>query len=397
MTLKRKLTWVLLLVVSVILTACGGSDEPSSSNNSEETSGETIKIGAIWDVTGGASSMGVPERNAFNLLVEQTNEEGGINGKKLEVIEADNQSDETKALTEAKRMINQENVLAIVGASQSTTSLAIVPVAQQAGVPYIANGSARKIIDGNEWVFTTPPSDEALIRSLLVNMQEKGIKKIAMLRVNNDFGMSGEAAFKKLAPEYGLELLGIEQFNADIKDAKVQINNVMKDEPEALIVWGLVPATATVARDLNDLGHKDKIEMYAASGAVSQQLVELAGSASEGIIMPTYKLLVADSLDDSDSQAKLVKEFKAAYEAKYDDKLSQFPSNAADAFILLKNAIEQAGENLDRQTIRDNLEATTGLMGQIGEYNMTPEDHNGLDGSGLITVQIKNGEFVLYE
>lgn len=395
MILKRKFTWMLLMVVmSAVLVACGNADDSSSGDGVSE---DTIKIGAIWDVTGGASSMGVPERNAFNLLVEQANEAGGINGKKIEVIEADNQSDETKSLTEAKRMINQENVVAIVGGSQSTTSLAIVPVAQQSGVPYIANGSARSIINGNEWVFITPPSDEALMRPLVENIKEKGIKKIAMIRVNNDFGMSGQKALEKLSAENGLEIVGIEQFNADVKDAKVQINNVMKNEPEALIVWALVPATATVARDLTDLSYKEKVEMYAASGAVSEQLMELAGDAAENVILPTYKLLVADSLSDDDVQAKLVKDFKAAYQAKYNDKLSQFPSNAADAFILLENAIKQAGDTVNRQTIRDNLEKTTGVIGQIGEYNLTAEDHNGLDGSGLVTVQVQQGKFELYE
>lgn len=397
MKFGKSLSFILVLALMVILAACGDSTEDTAKSEASSKGEETIKIGAIWDVTGGASTMGVPERNAFNLLVEQTNEAGGINGKKIEVIEADNQSDETKALTEAKRMINQENVLAIVGASQSTTSLAIVPAVQQGKVPYISNGSARKIINGNEWVFLTPPSDEALVRSLVTNMEKNGVKKVGMIRVNNDFGKSGEDALKKLAPDFGLEVVGVEQINADVKDAKVQLNKVMSNNPEALLIWGIVPATATVVRDFNDLGFKGKVSVYGASGAVSQQFIELAGAAAEDVILPTYKLLVADSLSDSDPQAALVKEFKAAYEAKYDDKLSQFPSNAADAFILLKNALEKAGDNLTREAIRDQLEATTGVMGHIGEYNMTKEDHNGLDGTGLVTVQVKDGQFVLFE
>ena len=181
--MKKNWVYVIVLALMLVLTACGDESGSSSSGGSD---GDTIKIGTIWDVTGGGSALGVPERNGFNLLVKQLNENGGINGKKLEVIEADNQSDETKSLTEAKRLINQENVLAIVGGSQSTTSLAIVPAVQEAKVPYIANGSARSIINGNEWVFLTPPSDEALIRRLLTAMQDKGTKKVAMLRVNND-------------------------------------------------------------------------------------------------------------------------------------------------------------------------------------------------------------------
>ncbi|MCM3568100.1 ABC transporter substrate-binding protein [Neobacillus mesonae] len=386
---------ILIVALGLVLAGCSSSSS-TSSTSSDSNSDKTIRIGAIWDVTGAGSALGVPERNALRMLVEKTNENGGINGKKVELIESDNQSNETKALTDAKRMISQEKVVAIIGGAQSTTSLSMVPTIESEGVPYISNGSNRGIINGKKWAFLTPPSDEVLITTILKDAQKNGIKKMAMIRVNNDFGKSGEEAFKKNASKYGLEVTGVEQFNADAKDVKVQLNKLITDKPDALIVWSVVPGSAAVAKDFFELGYSDKLKLYASSGTVSQKFIELAGKGSEGVIMPTYKLLVADQLSKDDPQYKIVTEFKEAYEAKYDDELSQFPSNAADAWYLLEDAIKRAGDNVSRKTIRDNLESTKGLVGQIGEYQMTPDDHNGLDGSGLILVKVENGKFVPY-
>jgi branched-chain amino acid transport system substrate-binding protein len=398
MTGKKFNLFCLSIVMTLGMTAAGCSSSttsgPAKDNNSTSSSNGAIRVGLIMDVTGGGSALGVPERNAVKMLVDQTNASGGINGKKIELIEADNQSNETKALTEAKRLINEEKVDAIIGGAQSTTSLAMVPAIEAAGVPYISNGSNEKIIKDKKWSFRTPPSDNILVRNVLKDAKAKGIKKIALLRVNNDYGKSGETAFKSNAAEFGIQITGVEQFNADDKDIKVQLTKLLSSKPDALAIWAVPPGSAVAAKDFNELGLTGKIKLYGSSATSSQKFIDLAGPGSEGIVFPTYKFVVSDQLSKNDPQYDVVNKFKENYEAQYKE-VSQFSSNAADAWYLLADAIKNAGKNVTRQTIRDNLETAKGVMGQIGEYNMKPDDHNGLDGSGLVMVSIQNGKFVL--
>jgi len=383
---------VTIFTLMIALAGCGPSESKDAALSASND--DTILIGSIWDVTGNGSSIGVPERNALQLLVEETNANGGINGKMIKLIEADNQSDETKALTEAKRILNQENVLAIVGGVQSTTSLAMIPTIEEEGVPYISNGSVQSIIEGRHWTFRTPPPDSLLTATVLEDMQEKGYKKLAILRVNNDYGKAGETAFKSNAPEFGVEVTGVEQFNADDKDVKIELSKLMETNPDALVVWALAPGAAVATKGYYELGYTDKAQLYVSSANASPTYIELAGPGSAGVLMPSYKYQIIDQLSEDDPQYEIITTFKEKYEEKYG--VSQYAvSNAADAWYLLEDAIRRAGDNVTRETIRDNLESTEGLMGQIGEYNMSPDNHNGLDSSGLVIIKVENEGFIL--
>lgn len=387
----RKFTSLILtglLFISIMLTGCAGASKTSSKKENN-----TIKIGLIFDVTGGGSALGIPERNAIRLLVDETNTKGGINGKKIELVESDNQSNETKALTEAKRMVN-EDVMAIIGGAQSTTSLSMVPTIEQAGVPYISNGSVMAIIKEKKWIFKTPPADKVLTKLLLQDAKEKGFKKIALLRVNNDYGKSGEATLIENAKNIGMEVVGVEQFNADATDVKVQLTNLMKKNPDAVVTWAIPPGSAVAARDYYELGYTKQAQFYTSSATANPTFIKLAGDGAEGVRFPGYKYQVIDEIPKTDPQYKVINDFKTKYEEKY--KSADYAvSNAADAWYLLANAIQKSGDKVTKESIRTQLENTKGLVGQIGEYNMSKDDHNGLDGSGLVMMEVKDGKFVL--
>lgn len=372
-----------------MLTGCAGASKQSSTEASK-----TIKVGVILDVTGGGSSLGIPERNAIRLLVDETNAKGGINGKKIELVESDDQTNETKALTEAKRMVNDEKVTAIIGGSQSTTSLAMVPTIEQAGVPYISNGSVMSIIQGKKWIFKTPAGDELLTKLLLQDAKKKGFKKIAMLKVNTDYGKSGETFLKENAGKLGMEVVGVEQFNSDATDVKVQLANLMKEHPDAVVTWGIPPGSAVAARDYYELGYTKQAQFYSSSATANPAFIKLAGDGAEGVRFPGYKYQVSDELPKTDPQYKVINDFKKKYEAKY--KSAEYAvSIAADAWYLLENAIKKSGNTVTKDSIRTNLENTKGLVGQIGEYNLSKDNHNGLDGTGLVMMEVKDGKFVL--
>jgi branched-chain amino acid transport system substrate-binding protein len=328
-------------------------------------------------------------------MVDATNASGGINGRQIELVIADDQTKEAKALSEVKRMIEDKDIMAIVGGASSPISLAMVPAIEEAGISYISFGGSSSIIADKKWAFKIPPQERFLVRTLLSDAQKKGIKKIGIIRVNNDYGKSGADTFVKEAPDFGIEITAVEQINPDDKDAKVQISKIMGAGVDALGLWTSTPSeSAVVAKGFYELGYAGKYPIYSGPAVSSSEFVKLEPNGSTGVIFPTYKFVVAEQLPQDDPQYEVVNEFLKLYSEKYTER-SQFPANGADAWNLLKDAITRAGDNVTRQTIRDNLESASGVVGQLGTYNMSPTDHNGLDESGFVNVRIDNGQFVL--
>lgn len=400
------------IALMLVVVGCGSSNNSSSSSPAASTPSSApassapaestpaantspIKIGVIISTTGASASIGTAELNGFQVMVDATNASGGINGRQIELVIADDQTKEAKALSEVKRMIEDKDVMAIVGGASSPISLAMVPTIEETGISYISFGGSSSIIADKKWSFKIPPQERFLVRTLLSDAQAKGIKKIGIIRVNNDYGKSGADTFVNEAPDFGIEITTVEQINPDDKDAKIQISKIMGAGVDALGLWTSTPSeSAVVAKGFYELGYAGKYPIYSGPAVSSSEFVKLEPNGSTGVIFPTYKFVVAEQLPTDDPQYEVVNEFLKLYSEKHTER-SQFPANGADAWNLLKDAIARAGDDVNRQAIRDNLETTAGVIGQLGTYNMTPTDHNGLDESGFVNVRIDNGQFVL--
>ena len=144
------------------------------------------KIGAIFSITGDASSLGMPEKQTAEMLMEQINAAGGINGHPLEIVIYDDKGDETEAVTMAKRLINNDKVSAIVGPSRSGTSLAIVDTVSKAEIPLVTCAASGKIVKDEtgktrKWVFMTPQSDVAAVQKIYEYFGKNKITQIAIM------------------------------------------------------------------------------------------------------------------------------------------------------------------------------------------------------------------------
>jgi branched-chain amino acid transport system substrate-binding protein len=176
-----------------------------------------------------------------------------------------------------------------------------------------------------------------------------------------------------------------------------QLTNIKKANPQAIVVWTIGPAGAIVAKNKAQLGIN--LPLFQCHGQPGPEYIQLAGKASEGDRMPATKLMAAAQLPDPDPQKKVILEFIKLYkdDYKYD---KQFPINthsgyAWDAINIVANAMKKAGT--DPKALRAAIEGTKGYVGVSGVYNLTPEDHNGLDVDSMVIVQVKDGKFVLAE
>lgn len=398
--MKKLVLGIFLLVSMMILAACGDSSDTSTEGkDTAGKGGDSVKIAGIFSSSGGAAPLGEPELETMKMLVEMKNEEGGINGKKIELITYDDKSDQNEAILAMKKAITQDKVDIVIGGTTSGNSLAMLPLAEQNKVPYISLAASKQIYmdekgKSREWVFKMPQDDRQAVERILQYLKNNNLKKVAWLNVANSYGTGGHDEFAALAKDYGVEPVLEDEFEASVKDAKPLLTRVKRAEPEAVIVWGTVQESAVVVKNIRELSFD--IPVLASHGVASNQFLDLAGDAANGVILPSGRLLVADSLDDSDAQKKLLKEYQELYSAKYNKPTSTFGAYAWDGFHIAVKAIEAKGN--DSVAIRDYIENEMGeYIGLTGVFNITKEDHMGLSTDSFAMVKIEDGKWVLEE
>ncbi len=163
-------------------------------------------------------------------------------------------------------------------------------------------------------------------------------------------------------------------------------------EIQAVVNWSIVPAQAIIAKNMRQAGWK--VPLFQSHGFGNIKYVEAAGAAAEGIIFPAGRLLIADSLPDSNPQKALLLKYKADYETKHKEAASTFGGHGFDAMSILAEAIKIGGN--DRDKVRAAIENLKGFAGTGGIFNYSAEDHNGLDIDSFVMLTVKDGKFVPY-
>lgn len=398
MTSRLGTVLVLGAVLAVLLMAgCPKPQEeelppPDLTPPVETPTGEPIKIGAIFAITGPASALGQPEANTAQMLQDQINAEGGINGRPLEIIIRDTKGDETEALAAVKELIDKENVLAIVGPSRSGTTMGIIETIEQAEVPLLSCAAARAITDPvKKWVFSTPQSDQDAVARIFEYLKGEGITKIAALTASSGFGDEGLKQMEAQAPGAGITIVAKEQFADDDTDMTAQLTKIKGTDAECIICWGIGPAPALIAKNMKQLGIE--IPLIMSHGVANRRFIEGAGDAANGVILPAGKLIVADQLPDDDPHKAQLLEYARQYQEKFGEPADTFGGHAWDAVMLVVNAL-RAGA-MDRAAIRDHIENTKDFKGIGGTFNFSPEAHYGLSPEAFVMVQIVDGDWKL--
>ena len=362
-----------------------------------EPLGEPIKIGAIFSVTGPAAPLGVPEKETVDLLVEKINSSGGVNGRPLEVIVKDDKSKPAETALAAKDLVETEQVVAIIGPSQSLCTMAIVPFCQEQEVPLVACAAAGPItnpVAERKWVFAVPQTDILAVAKIVEYLKANDIKKVATIYVSNKFGESGQAQLEKQLGDAGVELLASETFGGEDTDMTAQIREIKETSPEAVICWGRNPGPATVAKNMKALGLD--VPLLQSHGVANRKFIELAGDAANGVMLPAGRLIVVDEVADDDAQKEVLSSYADDFTAAYDKPADAFGGYAYDALTIVVQALERAGST-ERAALRDAIEDTKEYVGTAGVFSYSPEDHNGLTLDAFVWVKIVDGNWKLAE
>ncbi|MCA8906551.1 MAG: ABC transporter substrate-binding protein [Rhodospirillaceae bacterium] len=355
-----------------------------------------IRIGSVLSVTGPASFLGDPELKTLEMLVEELNANGGINGEEVVLIHYDDGGDANTARTLATRLVEDDEVVAVVGGSTTGVTLAVAPVFEENEIPFISMAGAVSIIDPvNPWVFKTPHTDRMACESIYTDLNARGLTSIGLISGQGGFGASMREQCIDVAPDYGITIVADETYGPRDSDMTPQLTSIAAtDGIQAIVNPGFGQGPAIVTRNYAQLGID--LPLYQSHGVASDAFIELAGDAANGVRLPGSATLVVDLLPDDDPQHDVVTAYRDAYVARYNEPVSTFGGYAYDAFWLMVNAIEAAGTT-DGEAVREAIENTTGWVGVTGIFNMTPEDHMGLDLSAFRMLEIVDGHWTLVE
>jgi branched-chain amino acid transport system substrate-binding protein len=355
---------------------------------------EPYKIGGLLETSGFIATLGNPGLEGARLAVEQVNAEGGIDGRPLELVNINTESDETKAVTGVKRLIEQEQVLAIVGAMSSGSSFSITDTVQRARVPVVANGASRGIVlpaDQKRWLFLVPLTDVLVQSRMLEHMKRQGITRIALLNSDVAFGTSGREQLERLAPGHGIRLVMQQTFGNTDQDMTPQLTRIRSSDAEATVIWATGPGLAIATKNHRQLGIKTPL--YVSHAGNDFNYLRLAGEAAQDVFLPSSKIYVAGSLPMGDPQRSAIERFVAAYEKKYGKTPATFAGNGYDSVMILAAALRKAGP--DREKIRDAIEGLKGHVGVTAVYSYAPTDHFGAHEDSVVMLRIKGGGFEL--
>lgn len=384
----------LAAALAVTLSGCSTPTDSVSGGSDEGATGEPVKIGAIVSLTGTYAGLGLPEKQAIELEVERINKAGGINNRMLEVVFEDDATDEAKAVAAASKLIEQEDVVAIIGATGTGQSMAIRSEIQRAGIPQVSMAGGTVITKQfDPLVFQTPWSNTLVAPFTLEKLKSEGITKIGLITDAGGFGKDGREVVLEQAEKLGIEVVSDQTFNPGDADMTAQLTKIKGSGAQAIVMWTAGKEAATVAKNARDLGID--LPLVGSHGNARKEFVEGAGDAAEGFRFAAGKLLVPSAYGEGSEAFKVATEFAERFEKATGEQPSTFAGHAYDALYLIVEAARRIEGDITPEALRDEIEATDGFVGIGGTFSFSATDHNGLKAEDLTMYTVTGGEWTL--
>jgi branched-chain amino acid transport system substrate-binding protein len=356
-----------------------------------------INVGVTLSATGPAASLGIPEKNTFEILPKT------IAGEKINWIILDDASDTTKAVTNTRKLIAEDKVDVVIGSTITPNSLAMIDVVADAETPMISMAASARIVDPTNpktrWVFKTPQNDALMADAIAIHMKASGVKTMGYIGFADAYGEAWLAEIKRSAQTAGIKIVAEEKYNRSDASVTGQVLKLVAANPDAILIGASGTPGATPQKELASRNYKGKI--YQTHGVANPDFLRVVGKDGNGTLLPIGPMLVFEQLPDTNPIKKVAGEYITQYEAKYGKgSRTTFGGHSYDAYLLLASAIPQAlkkakpGTKEFRAALRDALE-TANVVGTHGVFVMGPQEHNGLDNRARVMIRIDNGQWVL--
>lgn len=354
---------------------------------------EPIKIGAFLSVTGGASFLGEPQAKTLRLYVDKINAAGGVLGRKLQLVIYDSQGDARQAVTFVRRLIEDDKVDFLIGGSTTGETMAVAPMVEQAGIPFFSMAGASVVVEPvKKWIFKTAGSDRMAVERIYGDMVKRSFKNVGLIAGSGGFDQSCRLEAKNLASKFGITIVADETYAPTDTDVTPQLTRISSAKVDAILSCGFGAPTVITVRNYKQLALK--FPFYFTHGVGSQQFVDGASGAADGVRVPVSAVLVADELPASDVQRNVVQNYAKEYKAAFNERPAAFGGFAYDALQIILEAVKRAGST-DKQKVRDEIEKTNNFVGLNGIFNISATDHMGLKADAFRLTEIVRGEWKL--
>ena len=346
----KKLSVLLILVLFVSLAAgCGGS---TKAPDSKAAASETIKVGAIYPLSGAVASTGQNIKRGIDLAVEDINAKGGVLGKKIEIIYGDSQGDPKVGMTETERLITQMKVPILIGAYQSGVTEVVSQVAEKNRTPLLTAISTADVLTthGYNYFFRMAPTNMMYLRDMIQYVVDSNkqfgfsYKTVAIVADNTLLGQETAKWGKYWAEQKGLTVVKEILYTKDAADLTSEVLTLKALNPDVLVIDPYVSDAILLVKTMHEQGLKPKIIVAKATGIIDPNFLKNVKKQGDGI---------TTAVEWNKGMAK-GKEINAAFEKKYGIAMNGHSAEAYTAMWVIKTAIENAGE-LNRDKIRDAM------------------------------------------
>jgi branched-chain amino acid transport system substrate-binding protein len=380
--MRRFLPSMVCLLLAV--TACGGGGGSGGGGQSDP-----IKVGLIVSLTGNYTPLGSEDKKAVELAVEQVNAQGGLLGRKVELVSRDDKTAPDQAIV-AYNQIKGE-IDAVIGPVFSNAALAVEPLAQRDKMPYLSLAPAQEQVEPiKSHIFVTPALSSMYAERYLQYIQAQGIKTIAVAWDSKSaYSVSGHKSMVALAGKYGVTITVDEPYETTTSDFSPVFQHVRDSKAEALVFWGSGAPGVTAAKQYVSSGLKTPLFLTASQA--SKLWLEPMGSAAEGMTVQSAIGVVGDHLP-AGKQKQVIDQMATPYKQKHGYPPPQFAQDGYSASLLLFEAIRKAGST-DKAKIQQALESMD-LITPNGRFRYSPTDHSGLSPEYISVNTVQNGQFV---
>jgi branched-chain amino acid transport system substrate-binding protein len=366
---------VLTAVLMLLMITCG-----SSTNQNE------ILIGEYSSLTGTTATFGQSTHRGLMMAVQETNDSGGVLGKKIKLITEDDQSRPEEAATAVTKLISRDKVVAVIGEASSSRSLAAAPICQANQIPMVSNASTNpEVTRKGDYIFRVcfidPFQGEVLAKFVFNSLK---LKRVAVLKdIKNDYSIGLAQFFEENFGALGGEVVAVQAYSEGDADFKAQLTALKGSEPEAVIVPGYYTEAALIVKQARELNMN--MPIIGGDGWDSGKLVEIGGAAMENTYFST-----AYTADDPDP---VVQNFAGKYKSIYKDIPDAFSALGYDAAMILFDAIRRAG-GTEGPGIRDALVTTRDFRGVTGLITID-KDRNAR--KPIVIITVVNGKLTYKE
>ncbi len=356
-----------------------------------------IKVGLMVSATGPTTAIGIPQQNTGVLLPTR------IGSATVEYIQLDDGGDTTRAVQNAKKLLQEYNVDALIGPSTTPNALAILDLVADGKVPLLATVGTSSVIEPmdakRKWVFKTTQNDDLIAAALVKHMAKSGVKTFGFIGFKDPYGENWHKVFAPMAEQAGIRLVATEYYQRTDQSVTGQALKLIAAKPDAVLVAGVGGPGVLPQTTLRDQGYKGTI--YQTHGVATDDFIRLGKDKVEGTVLAAGPMLVIDEIGDANPVKKVALNYIAAYEKQFKQKPATFGANTWDAGIILERAIPAAlaqakpGTEAFRTALRDAIEKEREIVGCQGVFNMSPSNHNGMDERARVLVTVKDGKFRL--